>query len=61
MTSTTNIYYAILIAVGIGATIFMVIVTLTHEDIFGQTVKVGMLKDVIEQAGITEEDFITHL
>jgi hypothetical protein len=39
MTTTTNFYYAILIAAGVGAVIFMFIVTLTHEDIFGHAVE----------------------
>ena len=45
---TANFYYAILIAVGVDVTIFMVLVTMTHEDIFGQPVedkKVGQEMD----------------
>jgi hypothetical protein len=35
MTHSTNFYYAILIATAVGATIFMVVVTLTQDLIFG--------------------------
>jgi hypothetical protein len=40
MTHSTNFYYAILIATAVGATIFMVVVTLTQDQIFGSKLMV---------------------
>jgi len=40
MTYSTNIYYVILIATAVGATIFMVVVTLTQDQIFGSKLMV---------------------
>ncbi|MGH9983568.1 MAG: hypothetical protein ACRD8W_06385 [Nitrososphaeraceae archaeon] len=40
MTHSANFYYAILIATAVGASIFMVVVTLTQDQIFGSKLMV---------------------